>query len=171
MRRLEWREGRGDLLLVVNGQHGNEFLVLQLHVWSLYLASWYLYMMILTPNPVLPQSSFDMPGLYCPGILNVHADVKDSLGEGVVELLGGDGAEDFLSLRDEDIFIFLAVLLRMVNSKLGKEKVFVGPAELRLDNLTFLPKVVHIPQQDQLDVVVQLILLHHLNNKTGQISS
>ena len=152
-----------DLLLVVNCQDSNELLVLQLHVGPLNLASWYLNIFVVAPDLVLPgqriretenhqslsikpEGRFDMPRLYCPGILDVHAHVKDSLAEGVVELLCGERAKHLLSLRNKNVFIFLAILLRVIDSKFRQEQMSVGSTEFHIDNLSLLPKIIHIPQ-------------------------
>ena len=64
-----------------------------------------------------PQCGFYMPGLDSPGVLNVHAYIEHSLAEGVIELLDRGRTKDFLSLWDENFFIFLTILLRMINCK------------------------------------------------------
>ena len=95
---------------------------------------------------IKPEGRFDMPRLYCPGILDVHAHVKDSLAVVVVELLSGERAEHFLSLRNKNVFILLAILLRVIDSKFRQEQMSVGSTELHIDNLPLLSEVIHIPQ-------------------------
>lgn len=128
-----------ELLVVVDGEHGDELLVLQGGVGPDDLAAGELYLLLAHPHPVLPggarqgrdppEARLDVPLLDGPGVGAAQADVEGPLREEDGELPGGLGGVEALLLGEEDILMLLHRVRVMVDREPGQQELGVRLVE------------------------------------------
>ena len=62
----------------------------------------------------------------------------------------------------QNVLVLVTILLCVINSEAGQQQIVVSLEEVSLNDLTSPAIIIHIPQQDHLDLVMVLRLLHNL---------